>query len=183
MQLVGRYGTADVSIEEVAREAGVSKGLLYHYFPTKNDFFLAVLARSQAELDEQFSRDRELSAVEQFDQNLDGFLRFVDDHAAGYVAVANARGREPRVQKMVEQRRRRRVEELVSLAALLAGLPREEARTPLLVAGIEGWLGYSEAVILRWLSDRELTRDEVHALLRAVLLQVFESASVQVSAG
>ena len=81
---------------------------------------------------------------------------------------------------MVEQRRRRRVEELVALAALLAGLPREEARTPLLVAGIEGWLGYSEAVILRWLSDRELTRDEVHALLRAVLLQVFESASVQV---
>jgi AcrR family transcriptional regulator len=183
VQLVGRYGTADVSIEEVAREAGVSKGLLYHYFPTKNDFFLAVLARSQAELDEQFSRDRELSAVEQFDQNLDGFLRFVDDHAAGYVAVANARGREPRVQKMVEQRRGRRVEELVALAALLAGLPREEARTPLLVAGIEGWLGYSEAVILRWLSDRELTRDEVHALLHAVLLQVFESASVQVSAG
>ena len=175
MQLVGRYGTADVSIEEVAREAGVSKGLLYHYFPTKNDFFLAVLARSQAELDEQFSRDRELSAVEQFDQNLDGFLRFVDDHAAGYVAVANARGREPRVQKMVEQRRRRRVDELVALAAVLAGVSRAEVRTPLLVAGIEGWLGYSDAVILRWLRDRELTRDEVHALLRAVLLQVLES--------
>ena len=128
MELVGRYGTADVSIEEIAREAGVSKGLLYHYFPTKNDFFLAVLARSQTELDEQFSRERELSAVEQFDQNLDGFLRFVDDHAAGYVAVANARGREPRVQKMVEQRRRRRVDELVALAAVLAGVPRDRGQ-------------------------------------------------------
>jgi AcrR family transcriptional regulator len=181
VQLVGRYGTADVSIEEVAREAGVSKGLLYHYFPTKNDFFLAVLARSQAELDEQFSRDRELSAVEQFDQNLDGFLRFVDDHAAGYVAVANARGREPRVQKMVEQRRRRRVDELVALAAVLAGVSRAEVRTPLLVAGIEGWLGYSDAVILRWLRDRELTRDDVHALLRAVLLQVLESCRAAVA--
>ncbi len=182
MELVGRYGTADVSIEEIAREAGVSKGLLYHYFPTKNDFFLAVLARSQAELDEQFSRDRELSAVEQFDQNLDGFLRFVDDHAAGYVAVANARGREPRVQKMVEQRRRRRVDELVALAAVLAGVSRAEVRTPLLVAGIEGWLGYSDAVILRWLRDRELTRDEVHALLSAVLLQVLESCRAAVAA-
>ncbi len=182
VELVGRYGTADVSIEEIAREAGVSKGLLYHYFPTKNDFFLAVLARSQAELDKQFSRERELSAVEQFDQNLDGFLRFVDDHAAGYVAVANARGREPRVQKMVEQRRRRRVDELVALAAVLAGVSRAEVRTPLLVAGIEGWLGYSDAVILRWLSDRELTRDEVHALLRAVLLQVLESCRAAVAA-
>jgi AcrR family transcriptional regulator len=177
VEVVGRYGTADVSIEEIAREAGVSKGLLYHYFPTKSDFLLAVLARSQAELDDQFSRDRELSAVEQFDRNLDGFLSFVDAHAAGYVAVANARGREPRVQRMVEKRRRRRVDELVALAAVLAGVSREEAQTPLLVAGIEGWLGYSDAVILRWLRDRELSREEVHALLRAVLLQVFESAN------
>jgi AcrR family transcriptional regulator len=175
VEVVGRYGTADVSIEEIAREAGVSKGLLYHYFPTKSDFLLAVLARSQAELDDQFSRDRELSAVEQFDRNLDGFLSFVDAHAAGYVAVASARGREPRVQRMVEKRRRRRVDELVALAAVLAEVSREEAQTPLLVAGIEGWLGYSDAVILRWLRDRELSREEVHALLRTVLLQVFES--------
>ena len=76
-------------------------------------------------MDEQFARDRELSAVEQFDRNLDGFLRFVDEHAAGYLAVANARGREPRVQQLVEERRRRRVDELVALAAVLAGLPRE----------------------------------------------------------
>jgi AcrR family transcriptional regulator len=48
VELVGRHGTADISIEEIARAAGVSKGLLYHYFPTKTDFFVAVLARSQA---------------------------------------------------------------------------------------------------------------------------------------
>ena len=83
---------------------------------------------------------------------------------------------------MVEQRRRRRVDELVALAAVLAGVSRAEVRTPLLVAGIEGWLGYSDAVILRWLSDRELTRDEVHALLRAVLLQVLESCRAAVAA-
>ena len=48
-------------------------------------------------------RDPELSALEQFDRNLDGFLRFVDAHAAGYLAVANARGSEPRVQQLVER--------------------------------------------------------------------------------
>ena len=79
--------------------------------------------------------------------------------------MANARGREPRVQQLVEERRRRRVDELVALAAVLAGVPRDAVRTPLLVAAIEGWLGFSEGVILRWLRDRELTRDEVHALL------------------
>jgi AcrR family transcriptional regulator len=172
VELVGRHGTADISIEEIARAAGVSKGLLYHYFPTKTDFFVAVLARSQAEMDETAVRDPELTALEQFDRNLDGFLGFVDAHAEGYLAVVNARGREPRVQELVEERRQRRVDELVTLAAVLEGIPRDAARTPLLVAAIEGWIGFTEGVIVRWLRDRELSKDEVHELLREVFLQV-----------
>jgi AcrR family transcriptional regulator len=35
----------DVWIEQVAEIAGVSRGLLYHYFPTKRDFFAAVVER------------------------------------------------------------------------------------------------------------------------------------------
>jgi AcrR family transcriptional regulator len=172
VELVGRHGTADVSIEEIARAAGVSKGLLYHYFPTKTDFFVAVLARSQAEMDQAVVRDPDLTALEQFDRNLDGFLGFVDAHAEGYLAVVNARGREPRVQELVEERRRRRVDELVALAAVLEDVPRDAARTPLLVAAIEGWIGFTEGVIVRWLRDRELTREEVHELLRDVFLSM-----------
>jgi AcrR family transcriptional regulator len=172
VELVGRHGTADVSIEEIARAAGVSKGLLYHYFPTKTDFFVAVLARSQAEMDQTEVRDPDLTPLEQFDRNLDGFLDFVDAHAEGYLAVVNARGREPRVQELVEERRRRRVDELVALAAVLEGVPRDAARTPLLVAAIEGWIGFTEGVIVRWLRDRELSKDDVHELLREVFLQV-----------
>jgi AcrR family transcriptional regulator len=171
--LLGRHGTADISIEEIAQEAGVSKGLLYHYFPTKNDFLLAVLDRSQTEMDQGEVRNPELSPMDQFDRNLDAFLRFVDDHAAGYLAVVNARGREPKVQALIEERRRRRVDDLVALAAVLWGMPRRVARTPLLVAAIEGWLGFSEGVIVRWLDDREVTREQVHELLRHALLETF----------
>lgn len=175
VELIGRHGTADISSEEIAQAAGVSKGLLYHYFPTKADFFLAVLARSQAEMDQGQVRDPALTPMEQFDRNLDAFLRFVDAHAEGYLAVVNARGREPRVQQLVEQRRQGRVDELVALAAVLEGVSRETARTPFLVAAIEGWIGFTEAVIVRWLGDRELSREDVHQLLRAVLLEVFGS--------
>lgn len=176
VELLGRHGTADISIEEIARTAGVSKGLLYHYFPTKNDFFLAVLARSQAEMDQELVRDPGLSALERFDRNLDGFLRFVDAHAEGYLAVVNARGREPRVQQLVEERRRRRVDELVALAAVLVDVPRDAVRTPLLVAAIEGWIGFTEGVILRWLRDREISPEDVHELLRGALLEAFGAA-------
>jgi AcrR family transcriptional regulator len=172
VELIGRRGTDDVSIDEIARAAGVSKGLLYHYFPTKDDFLIAVLARSQTEMDRELARDPDLSASEQFERDLDAFLRFVDDHAAGYLAVASARGRNPRVQRLMEKRRRRRIDELVTLAAVLRGQPREEVRTPVLEAGIEGWLGFSEAVTVRWLRERTLTRDEVHGLLAGALMQV-----------
>jgi AcrR family transcriptional regulator len=171
VDLLGRHGTADVSIEEIAQAAGVSKGLLYHYFPTKDDFLLAVLDRSQAEMDQLLARDPDLSPLAQFDRNLDGFLRFVDDHAAGYLAAVNARGRSEAVRQLIEDRRARRVDELAALVAVVRGVSREEARTPQLVAAIEGWLGFSEGVIVRWLGDREVSREQVHDLLRRVLLE------------
>jgi hypothetical protein len=127
-------------------------------------------------MDEGQVRDPELSALEQFDRNLDAFLRFVDVHAAGYLAVVNARGSEPRVQKLIEARRSRRLDELVALTALRWDMPREVARTPLLVAAIDGWLGFSEGVIVRWLRDREIGRDEVHQLLRRALLEASDCA-------
>jgi AcrR family transcriptional regulator len=181
--LLGRHGTADISIEEIAQAAGVSKGLLYHYFPTKNDFLLAVLDRSQTEMDQGQVRDSELTPLEQFDRNLDEFLRFVDEHAAGYLAVVNARGSEQRVQELIGERRRRRVDELVALAAVMWGVPRSVARTPLLVAGIEGWLGYSEGVIVRWLDDREIGRDDVHSLLRRSLLETLTVCAPSLTTG
>jgi AcrR family transcriptional regulator len=178
VEVLGRHGTDDISIDEIARAAGVSKGLLYHYFPTKEDFLLAVLDRSVAEMDQELARDPALSAVDQFDRNLEAFLSFVEAHAAGYLAVASARGREPRVQRLIEKRRRRRTDELVALAAVLRDAPREEVRTPLLEAAIEGWLAFSEAVIVRWLRDGTLTRDEVHRLLERAMLQLLEEPPV-----
>lgn len=175
MEVLGRRGTAEVSIEEIARAAGVSNGLLYHYFPTKSDFLLAVLERSQRELDRRLARDRELSALEQFDRNLDSLLRFVEEHAAGYLAAVEARGVKPRVQALVEERRRGRVEELVTLASVLSDQPRDAIRTPLLTIAIEGWLALSQSVIVSWLRDRALERDAVHGLLRRALLDTFEA--------
>lgn len=183
VELIGRHGPADISIEEIARAAGVSKGLLYHYFPTKTDFFVAAFARSQAEMDAAQVRDPELSPLEQFDRDLDTFLAFVEAHAEGYLTVINARGREPRLQQLVDDRRRRRVDELVGLAAALEGASRDAIRTPLLVAAIQGWLGFAEAVVTSWLRDHEIGRQDVHELLRTALLQVLESPTVRAEHG
>ena len=56
-ELLGRRPYDEVSIEEIAAAAGVSKGLLYHYFPTKKDFVVAALERGQDELAELTAPD------------------------------------------------------------------------------------------------------------------------------
>ncbi|HEY8502777.1 MAG TPA: helix-turn-helix domain-containing protein, partial [Solirubrobacterales bacterium] len=55
--LLGRRPYDEVSIGEIAAAAGVSKGLLYHYFPTKKDFVLAALRRGEDELSQLTAPD------------------------------------------------------------------------------------------------------------------------------
>ena len=48
--LFTRHTYAELSMAAIAREAGISKALLYHYFPSKQAFFVATLEQQAAEL-------------------------------------------------------------------------------------------------------------------------------------
>ena len=49
-QLFGQRGFADTSVEEIARQARVTTGALYHHFPTKAALFEAVFEQFHAEI-------------------------------------------------------------------------------------------------------------------------------------
>jgi AcrR family transcriptional regulator len=53
--LFARSGYAEVATEEIVRRAGVTRGALYHQFPTKEDLFLAVYEQVEQELTESVS--------------------------------------------------------------------------------------------------------------------------------
>src|SRR3954447_26586434 len=71
-----------VSIEEIADAAGVSKGLLYHYFPTKNAFIVAALEGGQPERGARLAPDESLPPIKRLDASLDAFLDYVEEHPA-----------------------------------------------------------------------------------------------------
>ena len=50
LRLFGDRSYDDVSIDDIAREAGVSKGLLYHYFGSKRVFYAACVEHAAASL-------------------------------------------------------------------------------------------------------------------------------------
>ena len=80
----------DVWIEQVAEIAGVSRGLLYHYFPNKRDFFAAVVERESERMLRMTATVPGVPAREQLDANLDAFLAYVEEHAHGYRAFHRA---------------------------------------------------------------------------------------------
>ena len=55
----------DLSLDEVAAEAGISRGLLFHYFPTKTDFYLACIAAAGRRMLRTTAPDEDLSPEEQ----------------------------------------------------------------------------------------------------------------------
>jgi AcrR family transcriptional regulator len=180
LELLGRTPHDQVSIGEIARAAGISKGLLYHYFPTKSDFVVAVLRASREELERRMAPDHSVSATvgERLDASIDAFLAYVEDHAAGYLAIARARaGDDEAIRDVLSEGRRRRVSAMVEFAAALAAAPRAEVESPALEAAIEGWLSFCEGVVVRWLAGRELPREDVLHLVRQNLLAVYESVA------
>src|SRR5918999_6026522 len=83
-----RVRTPDlISVDDVARGAGISRGLLYHYFEDKDAFVVAVLEQASDELRQALRVDPELSGRERIEAAIDAFIAYAEAHAAGFRAV------------------------------------------------------------------------------------------------
>ena len=58
--LFATHSYAELSMARIAREAGISKALLYHYFPSKQDFFVATLQQGAEEIARRTEPDPDL---------------------------------------------------------------------------------------------------------------------------
>jgi AcrR family transcriptional regulator len=167
----------EVSIEEIARAAGVSKGLLYHYFPTKKDFLIAALERGQDELAVLTAPDPGLPPAEQLAASLDRFLDFVEAHEAAYAAIFSSRGGgDPEIQAALEAGRQQRMDAVIESLATWEAAPASVARTPALETAVQGWFFFVEGAVLRWLERRDLERDELRELLALALIGSLQAA-------
>ncbi|MEM9188446.1 MAG: TetR/AcrR family transcriptional regulator [Myxococcota bacterium] len=164
----------EVSIEDIAQAAGISKGLLYHYFKGKRAFYLASL-RHQAE---QLLAATDLPQPdppgphpELLRQAVLSYLTFVSERGPGFTfLLRGTMAGDPDVQAIVEHVRR------VFASRLLEGLGRTyEDSAPPLRATLNGFVAFAERASLDWLSEPEMSKDELADLLvssAAVLMSV-----------
>jgi AcrR family transcriptional regulator len=159
--LFARHDYAALSMSAIAREAGISKALLYHYFPSKQAYFTAALEQQAAELAARVAPDPARPPHEQLATSLDAFLAWVEEHGDAYAKLVRSAGAVPDVREVMEHVRRD------TAAQILAGLPGRA--TPDRRTAVHAWLWFLDGAILDWLEHRELTRAQLHALcLRAL---------------
>jgi AcrR family transcriptional regulator len=155
----------DVSIDELARAAGISKGLLYHYFPTKRDFYVATVREGSAQLLARTDTPADLPPLERLRAGLDAYLDYVEEHAAPYAALMRGGvGADPEVARIVDETRD------AFVGRFLAGLPIPPS--PLVRLAARGHIGFVESVVLDWLDHRGVDRVAVRDLIIETLLAI-----------
>ena len=163
----------DVWIERVAEIAGVSRGLLYHYFPTKRDFFLAVVERESERMLQMTAAVPGVPVREQLTAGLDVFLEYVHTHAHGFRAFHRADAAGDQAARKVYRRalagQERQI--LTTLAQDPELGPVVQSRPDLRIA-VRGWLAFTTAVCLEWLRGSDLTREQVRDLCARALLGI-----------
>ena len=157
--LFAKHAYADLSMARIAREAGISKALLYHYFPSKQDFFMATLQQGAEEIARRTEPDPELPPFEALAGSLDAFLGWIEENETAYRKLMESVGSVPEVKSLIDGIRD------ATSARILDGLGAGDPPPPQLRAAARGWLWLMDGVILDWLEHRDMSRAEVRDFL------------------
>jgi AcrR family transcriptional regulator len=164
LELFTRQTYAELSMAAIAREAGISKALLYHYFPSKQAYFVATLEQQAGELAALIAVDPSLPPVEQLTRALDAFLGWVEEHAEGYGKLLEGATTHAEVRELVDQVR------AATAGRILAGLSPDVPPPPALRAAVHGWLWFMDGALIDWLEHRDIERQQLLGLLLGTLL-------------
>lgn len=167
--LLAHRSHTEVSTEEIAEAAGVSKGLLYHYFPTKTEFIVAALERGQRELAARLAPDESLPPVKRLDASLDAFLDYVEEHPAAFASIFRGESEDPAVTAALEAGRAEQLATLMAGIGAWEGAPVSVEQTPELEAAVQGWIFFVQGAVLRWMEKEDLDRKRLRLLLRSAL--------------
>jgi AcrR family transcriptional regulator len=148
----------EMSIDEVAAEAGISRGLLFRYFPTKRDYYVAVVQAAARRVLLHAKAPTKGTATERMRGIVDGFVSFVQRRKGNYVALVRAgAGGDELVLEVFEDTRRTLVDRVLEAAGV-------HDPTPLLRLAVRGWLAMAEEMAIDATDEVVATADLVDLL-------------------
>lgn len=156
----------EISMAQIAREAGVSKALLYHYFPSKQEFFVATLTTRAEELVQRVTPDPSLPPAQALFASLYAYVGWISEHRDGFTKLLRSAAIVPEVEDIVRQVRDG------TATSILDGLAEASGETPTPIAriAVAGWLTFMDGAILAWLEHADVDQDQLIGLLVGSLL-------------
>jgi AcrR family transcriptional regulator len=161
----------DLSIDTLAEVAGISRGLLYHYFSNKRDFHLAVLRRMADQVIAITAPVDDLAPLEQLVRSLEAFVDFVSTNHESYVSfVRAAAAGDEEFHRIYEDARAALTDRIFDQAGgdVLAEFGIVDS--PAVRLMVRGWSASVEDIVLSWLDDdRGISKSQVLEMLAASL--------------
>jgi AcrR family transcriptional regulator len=164
-QFTARPYTA-VSMQDLADDAGVARGLLHHYFRSKRDLFLEVV-RDLVRIPTVPLPDIDgLAPTEVWERSVDAWLDHIEANRELWLASigAGATGRDAEVEAIIDDGR-----EGVARRALAAVGIDPSTAAPEVLAVVRGFGGLAQELTREWLERERLDRTQVRVLLVGAL--------------
>ncbi|WP_106978029.1 TetR/AcrR family transcriptional regulator [Streptomyces violaceorubidus] len=160
LDLFSRRSPDEVSIDEIASAAGISRPLVYHYFPGKLSLYEAALQRASDELAGRFAEPRQGPLGARLLRVMGRYFDFVDEHGPGFSALM-------RGGPAVGSSTTNALVDSVRQAAYVQILSHLDVTEPAarLELVVRSWISLAESTALLWLDGRRIPRAELEAQL------------------
>lgn len=169
---------SDVSMSDVADAAGVTRGLLHHYFGSKRDLYLEVVRELARVPTLPLPGDGD-DGTPTWESSVDRWMSLIEaNHELWLTAIgAGSAGRDAEIEAILDEAR-----EIVAERVLQAlGLDHEPVPDELR-ALVHGYGGLTQEVTRQWLERGRLTRDQARTLLVGAMPLLVEGLLPQVRA-
>lgn len=171
LQLLGTRALDELSIDLLAEEAGISRGLLYHYFRNKQEFHRAVVRRAADDLVAVTAPDPGLEPLDRLAASLAAYLGYVEQHYSTYTTlVRGAAGGDALLREIYADARGALTGRIFDS---LGELGVED--TPAVRLLTHGWAAMVEEAVIAWVAGPTVEREELLALLTTALPAVLDA--------
>ncbi|HEY8302729.1 MAG TPA: TetR/AcrR family transcriptional regulator [Jatrophihabitans sp.] len=177
VQMLATRTLDELSVEDIATEAGISRGLLFHYFSSKQEFHLEVARAAAREMIERTEPDRSLPPLDALRGALRAFMAYVSENPDNYKSlVRGAASGDAEMRAIFDRTRSTLAGRIIGVLAEL-----ELPLGPRASLAVHGWVAFVEECVVRAIDDHSLDdpqfRDGLLDMLTKALPAVVVSSS------
>lgn len=159
-----------VSTSDIATEAGVTRGLVNHYFGTKRDLYLEVVREAAEFPQTPIAYAGDASIEERIDNGVQWYLDAALSASGSWINVHGERGlgRDPELEAILGAAEDATIDRVLEAI----GLEHEQSHRTERRAIIRTYGQLARTAVREWTVKDRLSREQVHQLLGATLLTI-----------